>query len=464
MSDWTSGYVADIGYTFGYYHELNPLRARLAILNSGLTYPEIGVACELGFGQGISVNMHAAASATSWFGTDFNPAQAGFAQELTAISGSDAKLYDDAFADFANRTDLPDFDFIGIHGIWSWISDKNRASLVDFIRTKLKVGGLLYISYNTLPGWASFAPIRYLMTEHSEKIGATGHGIVSRINGALDFTEKFFATNPAFAVANPHVADRMVKINEQNRHYLAHEYFNRDWLPMHFATMAKLLEPAKVNYACSAHPLDHVDAINLSEQQQTFLKDIPDAMFRQSVRDFMVNQQFRRDYWVRGARSLNPLEQAELLRAQRVVLVAHRSDVLLKVTGTFEASLSETIYNPLLDLLSDHKPRTLGQIEQSLKSKEVTFSHVLQASMVLMGAGHLSAAQEDAIVAMAKKRTDKLNDYLINKARGSSDISHLACPVTGGGHHCRSLPEIVFTGKPEGEKTTGVGSVCLANS
>ncbi len=24
MSDWSAGYVADIGYTFGYYTELNP--------------------------------------------------------------------------------------------------------------------------------------------------------------------------------------------------------------------------------------------------------------------------------------------------------------------------------------------------------------------------------------------------------------------------------------------------------
>lgn len=27
MNDWTAGYVADIGYTFGYYDEMNPLRA-----------------------------------------------------------------------------------------------------------------------------------------------------------------------------------------------------------------------------------------------------------------------------------------------------------------------------------------------------------------------------------------------------------------------------------------------------
>jgi hypothetical protein len=45
MNDWTAGYVADIGYTFGYYAELNPLRVRLAFLNQGLVFPEVGTAC-----------------------------------------------------------------------------------------------------------------------------------------------------------------------------------------------------------------------------------------------------------------------------------------------------------------------------------------------------------------------------------------------------------------------------------
>lgn len=62
MSDWTAGYVADIGYTYGYYTELNPLRVRLTFLNAGLLPPVMGTACELGFGQGMSANLHAAAS------------------------------------------------------------------------------------------------------------------------------------------------------------------------------------------------------------------------------------------------------------------------------------------------------------------------------------------------------------------------------------------------------------------
>jgi len=453
MTDWTAGYVADIGYTFGYYQELNPLRVKLAFLNAGLAVPEFGAACELGFGQGMSANLHAAAAVITWHGTDFNPSQAAFAQELAAASGAGAKLHDDAFADFARRTDLPDFDYIGIHGIWSWISDENRAVIVDFLKRKLKVGGVLYISYNTMPGWAAFAPMRHLMTEHAEVLGAEGRGIVSRIDGAIDFAEKLLAVNPAYSRANPQVPERLKKMKEHNRHYLAHEYFNRDWHPMHFAIMAAWLEGAKLQYACSANYLDHIDALNLSAEQQTFLKDIPDPMFRETTRDFMVNQQFRKDYWVKGARKLNALEQAEQLRAQKVILVSTLPDISLKVNGSLgEASMSEAVYNPILDLLADHKVKTLGQLEQALQDKNINFAQIAQAAMVLGGAGHLAAVQDEPAIQKAKKHTDRINAHLIGKARGSHDVGYLASPVTGGGITVNRFQQLFLMAYGQGKK------------
>ena len=109
MSDWTSGYVADIDYTFGYYNELNPNRATFAFLRAGYVPPNTGVHCEWGFGQGLSVNIHAAASGSEWYASDFNPSQAAFAKSLAVASDSKAHLTDEAFVDFCNRTDLPDF-------------------------------------------------------------------------------------------------------------------------------------------------------------------------------------------------------------------------------------------------------------------------------------------------------------------------------------------------------------------
>jgi SAM-dependent methyltransferase len=458
MSHWTAGYVADIGYTYGYYTELNPHRIDLAFLNAGLAVPEYGTACELGFGQGVSANVHAAATVTQWHGTDFNPAQAGFAQELAQASGADVALFDEAFDAFCSRDDLPEFDYIGLHGIWSWISDENRQVIVDFVRRKLKVGGVLYISYNTQPGWAAMVPMRDLLTEHASVMSADGAGIVSKIDNALAFADQLMAANPKYALANPQIKDRIEKIKEQNRHYVAHEYFNRDWEPMSFAKMADWLEPAKVQWACSANYLDAVDAVNLTADQQALLNGIPDPMFRQSVRDFCVNQQFRKDYWVKGARKLSALEQAEQLRAQRFILAVPREGVSLKVTGSLgEANLQEAIYGPILDVLADHKVRSLGQIEQELKVRDggqaITFSQLLQAAIVLSSNGTLASAQDEAVVQNVKKKTARLNRHLMLKARAAGEIAYLASPVTGGGVSVPRFQQLFLLARENGGKT-----------
>ncbi|TSE28021.1 putative methyltransferase regulatory domain protein [Tepidimonas thermarum] len=453
MTDWTAGYVADIGYTYGYYTELNPLRIKLAFLNQGLVFPEVGTACELGFGQGMSVNIHAAASTVTWYGTDFNPSQAAFAQELAAASGAGARLFDQAFAEFCARQDLPDFDYIGLHGIWSWISDENRAVIVDFIRRKLKVGGVLYISYNTQPGWAAMVPMRELLTHHADVMGARGTGIVSRIDAALAFAEQLLATRPSYAQANPQVAERIKKMKEQNRHYLAHEYFNRDWHPMSFARMAEWLAPAKLSFACSAHYTDHIDAVNLSDEQQALLKTIADPTFRELVRDFMCNTQFRRDYWVKGARPLGAFERLERLRAQRLILLSPRDAVDLKVSGSRgEATLNEGVYAPILDLLAPHKPLTLGQIEEAVKGRGLVFAQVLEAAMILVAKGDVALVQDDATVAKAKRSCDKLNQAVLQHSRSSNDIAYLASPVTGGGVMLNRFQQLFLLARSQGRK------------
>ena len=456
MTDWTAGYVADIGYTFGYYSELNPLRVRLALLHAGYCPPEVTTACELGFGQGVSVNIHAAAAPVRWHGTDFNPAHAVFGRELADSSGAHADLGDDSFAEFARRTDLPAFDFIGLHGVWSWISDENRATIVELASRRLKPGGVLYISYNTMPGWALFAPMRRLMTEHAAVLGAEGQGIVGRIDGALGFAERLVATAPGYLRANPLVEERLKQMKEHNRNYLAHEYFNRDWLPMHFADMAKWLAPAKLTYVCSAHFLDHVEAMNHTQDQRDLLKEIPDRLFRETVRDFMSNQQFRRDYWIKGGRRLSYLEQAEALRRERVVLCTPRGDIKFSLTGALgEVTMSGAIYAPILDAMADHQPKTIAALEQIAAAQGFAFPLLLEAVLVLVGKGDLAPALEDAVAAQARPRTDRLNRHLMKLACSGSEVPYLASPVTGGAVGCNRLEQMYLLaasqGHPESE-------------
>jgi SAM-dependent methyltransferase len=453
MADWTQGYDVDVGYTYGYMRELNSSRVALAFLNAGLVPPKIGVACELGFGQGITINIQAAATATEWHGTDFNPAQAGFAQELAGSSNANIQLSDEAFDAFCTRDDLPDFDSIGLHGIWSWVSDANRAVIVDFVRRKLKVGGVLYVGYNTQPGWAPMLPMRDLMALHAQTMSAEGSGILSRVDNALSFVDRLLAANPLYTQVNPAVVERLSKIKERNRLYIAHEYFNGHWRPMSFAEMVSWMSPAKVQWAASANYGDAVDPINLSAEQQALLSSIPDPMFRQSVRDFCVNQQFRKDYWVKGARKMTPLDQAEALRLQRVILVIPRVDASLQVPGGVgEVSLLASVYDPILDVLSDHRVQSLGQLEAALVSKAISFAQLLQAVMMMISVGYVMPVQDDALAIKARKTCNALNAKLLRTSRSMSEIAVLASPVVGGGVPCGRIQQLFLLALSEGHK------------
>lgn len=436
MSDWSEGYVKGIDYTCDYYPELNPFGTRLALLKAGFL-PEggqTGSSCELGFGLGVSTNIHAAASASDWWGTDFNPTQTAFARELGNGLGNRIRLFDEPFADFCYRTDLPEFDFIGLHGIWSWISDENRRHISHFIHRRLRVGGVVYISYNTQPGWAQMLPLRQLLIEHAETLSPIGMGISSRIDSALSFVDTLLEVSPGYAALNPAATNRMKALKSQNRNYLAHEYFNRDWKPMLFSEVAQWLEPAKVSFACSALYSDHFDIFNLVPAQVDLLNQIPDPVFQQSARDFIVNRQFRKDYWVKGPRCLGSAEQHDALRAHRVILTSDPEGIVLKAGGSLvERDLPTDIYRPILEILADHQPHSLRELEIALKPKELPLMKIVEAAMVLIGKGDAASVQEDATIERAQSTSSRLNRTLIERSLSSTRVKTLASPVTGGG-------------------------------
>ena len=290
----------------------------------------------------------------------------------------------------------------------------------------------------------------------AEVMAAPGRSIASRVDAALEFAEKLFATNPKFSQTHPGISERLERMKGQNRSYLAHEYFNRDWLPMPFSKMAEWLAAGKVEYACSASHNDHIDNLNLTREQQALLREVPDAGFRESVRDLMVNRNFRSDYWVKGTRRLSSFDQVEALRGERVLLITDPSDVILKTKGALgEVGLTESVYRPLLDILHDFKPRDIGALEQSVRHRDIGFAQVVQALLILIGKGDLAVVQDDEAAALSVASSDRLNHHLMLRARGSSDIHHLASPVTGGGIGANRMEQLFLLSIRDGKTDPG---------
>jgi SAM-dependent methyltransferase len=408
---------------------------------------------ELGFGQGVSLNVHAAAFDGEFWGTDFNPTQVAHGRAIADAAGSGVKLFEDSFAEFAARSDLPEFDIIGLHGIWTWISDENSRVVVDLIRRKLRAGGIVYISYNCLPGWAASLPLRHLMKLHADFAAEAG-GMLAKLDGAVTFAQQVIDSGALFFRGNPLVAERLKRMSSMDRHYLAHEFFTHDWRVMPFSDVARWLDDAKLNFVASAHLLDHVEQINLSADGLKLLGQIQHPILRQSVRDYFVNQQFRRDIFTKGSRRISPLEQMEAFRQQLFVLTVHAGDVPMKVNGSLgEATLQEEVYRPVIETLADdnYAPKTLGQLAGSPKLSSIPFPNLVQAVLVLTGAGHVYPAQEPS--KQARSRCAAMNRYLCERARGGTNVWFLASPVSGAGVPVRPIDQLLLLASQQGRKS-----------
>lgn len=444
--------MAEITYTHGFYRELTPNLLSFAALVAGYRAPAADAPltyCELGCGHGVSTNIFAAANPHIQFhATDFNPAQIAGARELAAAAGlRNVHFHERSFAEFVEMEELPDFDIIALHGIYSWISAENRAHIVEFIRRRLKPGGFVYISYNTLPGWAAAAPLRRLMYDAAADSSGP---ILGKVDQALAFVEQMSAAGARYFLANPSIKERAEKLKGQPRPYLAHEYFNSHWTTFYHGDVAAELAEAKLNFVASAALLEQIDAINLTPDQIKLLGQVADSPRRETLRDFMVNQQFRRDIFVRGKQPLRPAEAGMAWDRLHFTLSIRRGDVPMKVNaGLGEANLQPDIYNPILDRLADGV-LSWPELVATPMVAALGVPRVMQAMTILVGAGHVQLALPPAGLAQRQPQADAFNGALLQRARYSGDITFMVSPVTGGGIVVDQIGQLFLLAAREG--------------
>jgi SAM-dependent methyltransferase len=211
MDDWTQGYVTELPYSINDKWRAH-LRwhCRLAgRAQHGFHLPEL-------VSSGLGLNMLAAAPAGRFF-NDFMPAHVAAAQALASqASLSNLQLMQDSFAQLHDR-DLPPMDFIVLHGVYTWVNADNRAHIVALIARLLKPGGVVYVSYNSMPGWANKAPLQRLMSEAAQ---------AKRWRTAAFNAARLLGTAPPSSPVTPARAPRCTIPRQR---HLLHEFAPRSW-------------------------------------------------------------------------------------------------------------------------------------------------------------------------------------------------------------------------------------------
>src|SRR5262249_54547423 len=152
----------------------------------------------------------------------------------------------------------------------------------------LAPGGVVYLSYNTLPGLASVLPLRELMRDVYEH--TTGPAEL-RVDGGVKFAERVRAAGAAYFGVNPRAAQTLESILPKSRNALAHEYFNADWTAFYHRDVARDFAVLGLHYAGSAHLFDNIEYLNYPQSALALIDEQPPEA-RETLKDFFANREF----------------------------------------------------------------------------------------------------------------------------------------------------------------------------
>jgi SAM-dependent methyltransferase len=444
-----TGYLTDVAYIPGFYPHMAPVALRhVAALNRIVPPPVRGFRyLELGCGLGRSLTTLAAANPDAEFiGVDINPEHtAAAAREVAAGGLTNARVITSGFTGLPD--DLGEFDYVALHGVFSWVAPGVREEVLQIAREQLRAGGLLLVSYNSMPGWAHLQPIRGILRQYA----ALRQGdSIQRIRDALaylvfirDRHAKYFDDNPGAAA----YVDALLK---QDIRYLAHEYLNEHWTSFYFAEVAEMFASAGLVFAGSLPVHTNFWDLCVRPEFQELFRTTTNRLVTEAHKDFCANTAFRWDLYAKAPPPLGGLDD-RLRECDDIEFRVSRQGITLPYQvnlGVVTSTVQGPLYQSLLGMLASRSMR-LSQIVADERLQGTDPADVARAvdAGVAMGMFELSTGSipdrhqaADSPVAMACPFNRAL---LASESLGGRPVA-LASQVTGTGHTIGDLDAAIL--------------------
>ncbi len=294
------GPATDSIYPDTYFRELSPAwldyvaalsSVRAANLRNRFSY------LELGCGRGHSAIVHAGAFPQAEFhACDLNPAHIEAAERRAAALGiHNIRFHEASFEDLLLQP-LPAFDFIVLHGVYGWVSAPDREAIRALIRRRLSATGLVYVSYNCLPGWASEVPVRRLLLELAP---ISSGDSLQQTREALRSLERLSDSRLRYLDAHPGAAAALRSCAGSPVEYVAHEFMTEAWEAFYCIDVADQMAEAGLRYAGSATLTDNHVGLLVDDSAAASIAGLTTERQRRLALDFACNPHFRRDIFFR---------------------------------------------------------------------------------------------------------------------------------------------------------------------
>jgi hypothetical protein len=300
-------------------------------------------------------------------GVDLSPAQVAYGQKIIDELGvKNLKLHAMNLAQIG--PDFGTFDYIIVHGVFSWVPFEVKQAILQICRQNLSERGLAYVSYNTYPGWKAGDIVRDAMLLHSRTASSDDEKIASAKAMMTLLSNGLSGANPLA----PSLKRSVEQLRTYSDYYIAHEYLETVNTPCYFVEFAAAAQEAGLAYVGDAEPNSEIAAtygpnvqlgINLVAMGQP-------GLLRQQYLDFSVGRSFRKSLLVQSERAVT-VGEPDLSRLDQLRFAGHfvrqepdRGSKEGPATFTNHRGRSLTTNEvgtmAVLRALSDAWPRSLG--------------------------------------------------------------------------------------------------------
>jgi len=347
------GYVVDVDYIPGFYPQMAPVSLRHVAALNGLSPPATADGfsyLELGCGLGRSLTTLAAANPQGRFvGVDINTRHIASIESDVAAGALDN--VGTIAADFGSLPDdLGVFDFIAMHGVWSWVSPRVRQDIMAVVEKHLAPGGLFLVSYNAMPGWAHLQPIKGILQQYAAL--RTGDSR-QRVRDALTYLVFIREKKAKYFEDNPRAAAYVDALLKQDISYLAHEYLNEHWTSFYFAEVAAAFKGGGLRFAGSLPVYTNFWDLCVKPEFQELFRTTTDRLVTEAHKDFCANTAFRWDIYAKEPRQLASAAD-RLSKTDDLQFSLLREDLTLPYRanlGVVTSTVQGALYQAFIDAL-----------------------------------------------------------------------------------------------------------------
>ena len=325
---------------------------------------------ELGCAEGSNIVPMAYYFPNSEFvGIDLSEVQIASGQaHIDALELSNITLYVDDLAQM-RASDYGKFDYIIVHGVFSWVPPAVQQRILQLGKALLTEQGMMYISYNTYPGWHQHMVLRDAFKFYCEDM-VEPEQKKQKINAAIDYLKEFFTTtNNDFSA---YYVKRLASLKKQTSSYIYHEYLEDYNAPLYLTEFIQQIEAHDMQYVSDAYlPIDM--PMLLGKARFTYLKDIKSRIKQLQAMDFMINQRFRRSLichqQVALQEGFSPHDMMKVAYRSNLIAKRKRSPSLqnhrkakyyLQENPQLFVTVSHPVSKAAIQILSDNFPSSLS--------------------------------------------------------------------------------------------------------